>query len=155
MKKTNFRIALFATGFAGLVGGCQKISTAPPAALNEAPMLVDQAMQIRDWNRSTAIYTNMSFVAGAPGYWFEAKYDNPYWSYALLEAPLFLGQSIILPITIWFPPQWQPVDYAGLKMDPTYHAMPPLPAPLPGEAASIEPAAPSEPTETPAAATDR
>jgi hypothetical protein len=155
MNICNLRYAmLLSAGSISLLGGCQQFKTAPPAALNESPMVVDQAMQIREWDRSAAIYTNQSFAAGSPGYWFEMKYDNPYWSYALLETPLFFGQSIILPVTMWFPPPWQPVDYAGLKIDPTYHAMPPLPPPVSGEPASMEPAV-AEPVESPAAAMDR
>lgn len=134
--KTSAKVALGGL----LLGGCvQPMTDTPTAPLVEEPMVIDQAMQVRDWDRSTAVYTNLAFVAGSPGFWYQPKWDQPDWTYAVVEAPLFLGQALILPITVWFPPQWQPVNYAGLKMEPTYHAMPPLP-PSPAEQKTAAPA---------------
>jgi len=132
-------------GFCIALSGCQWIPKSTPGATNDTPMLVDQAMQIRDWDRSSAIYTNTTFVAGSTGFLFEPRYDNPGWSYALIEPPLFAAQVVALPVTIWFPPPWVPVNYASERLEPTYHGMPPLP---PAQAA--QPATPSEPS-TPAA----
>ena len=119
------------------LAGCQRIATSPRLPVNEEPMLVDQAMQLRDWDRSDAYYTNTSFVAGPVGFLFEPSYTNPYWSYAVLEFPLFVGQVLALPVTLWLPPPWTPVNYSGGKVEPTYHGMPPLPPPPQG---AVEPA---------------
>jgi hypothetical protein len=124
----------------------QRIANAPAGQLNDTPMIVDQAMQIRDWDRSSAYYTNTMFEAGSVGFLYEPRYDNPGWSYAAIEPPLFAAQVVALPVTIWFPPPWAPVNYASERVEPTYHGVPPLP---PSQAAApatpVEPAAPSEP----------
>jgi hypothetical protein len=145
--KTPAKVALGAL----LLGGCvQPMTATPEAPLTEEPMVIDQAMQVRDWDRSAAVYTNLSFVAGSPGFWYQPKWNEPDWTYAVVEAPLFLGQALILPITVWFPPQWEPVNYAGLKMAPTYHAMPPL---RPSPAEPVSPARAPQPVPEPADAT--
>src|SRR5215218_6143979 len=51
--------------------GCQRTQPPRPDRLNDAPLVVDEAMQIRDWDRSTATYANGGVVAGAARITFE------------------------------------------------------------------------------------
>jgi hypothetical protein len=132
-----------ALGIAALAApGCQRYVNVPRGATNDAPVPIDEAMQIRDWEPSSARYTNPRFIAGPTGYWFQPSYGMPEPVYAVQEAPMFVLQTLGLPVTVWFPPLWTPVEYAGETLEPTWHAMPPLP-----EAHPDQPPAPPEVTE--------
>jgi hypothetical protein len=129
--------------------GCvQRITTATRVEHADTTMEIDEAMQIRDWDRSTAYYTNQGFVAGATGFWFQPAYYQPEWVYPILETPLFLGQALILPVTIFFPPPWADVRYAGATIEPTYHGVPPLPPPVAGSEEALPTEAPPAPPES-------
>ncbi|HVT87507.1 MAG TPA: hypothetical protein VHD56_01535 [Tepidisphaeraceae bacterium] len=93
---------------------------------SQAPMLVDEAMQNRDWNRSEATYANGNIIAGPTGFLYQTRWDQPTWVYPLEESPLFVGQTIGLPITLTRTPPWTPILYKGGNGEPTYTAMPPL-----------------------------
>ena len=139
-----------ALGFAGLASpGCQRYVNVPRGEVKNEPVAIDEAMQIRDWEPSSARYTNPRFIAGPTGYWFQPAYDMPAPVYALQETPMFVLQTLALPVTVWFPPLYTPVEYAGETLEPTWHAMPPLPEAQYGERAApaetIEPATETEP----------
>src|SRR6185369_5229270 len=66
--------SILALGFTGaiLAGlGCQ--ATVPPRAdkLNNPPLIVDEAMQRREWDRSISHYPNGDTVAGGTGYFLQ------------------------------------------------------------------------------------
>ena len=105
----------------------QRIRNAPPDMPGEAPLLVDQAMQIRDWDRSTALYANGDTIAGNTGFWYQPRWGQPEWVYPMIETPLFVGQTLALPVTLAIQPPWKQVRYTGVTMEPTYSGMPPLP----------------------------
>ena len=114
-----------ALGIAGLASpGCQRYVYAPRGGVQHEPVAIDQAMQIRDWEPSSARYTNPRFIAGPVGYWFQPAYDMPEPVYAVQETPMFALQTLALPLTVWFPPLWKPIEYAGETLEPTWHAMP-------------------------------
>jgi hypothetical protein len=126
----NFKLLLLGAMF---LGGCQFSSPVQPMNYepkigeNTTPLNVDQAMQIRDWDRSTGMYASGNTIAGPTGFVYEINWNEPAWSYALLETPLFIGQSFALPVTMAIAPLWQKVRYTGDWIGPTYTAMPPLP----------------------------
>jgi hypothetical protein len=107
----------------------QRSRSEPPDVLNDTPLIVDGAMQLRDWGRSTAFYTNGDTVAGPTGFLYEPRWYQPEWRYAVLEAPLSLGQTIILPIVAIFEPPWEQKHYTGATIEPTSNAMPAVPPP--------------------------
>jgi hypothetical protein len=119
--------------------GCQRYPNVPRGELNETPLDVDEAMEIRDWEPMSARYTNPRFIAGPTGFWYQPAYDMPAPVYAIQETPMFVLQALALPVTMWLPPLWTPVQYAGETLPPTWHAMPPLPPAREGE-----PPAPAE-----------
>ena len=137
--------AMLIGGGAMLLGGChgscpmscpvQRIKDTPPEAINDTPLVVDPAMQVRDWDRSSAYYASGGVVAGPTGFLYEPKRGQPEWHYALLESPLFLVQTIALPVTLAFNPPWSKVVYKGVTVEPTYTAMPALPPARDGTAA--------------------
>jgi hypothetical protein len=118
--------------------GCQQRAAVPMGGLNDPPPVADQAMELRDWDRLTAHYMNPRFVAGNPGFLFQPADDLAWWAYPLIETPMFLGQTLALPVTLILRPPTTPVQYAGEMLPPTYHAMPPLPPSEPGTAQAME-----------------
>ena len=88
-RKTKNEKRIAAREFAGpvfvllfsffVLPGCQGIDREqPPAPVNDTPLVVDEAMQIRDWDRSTNYYANGATVAGGTGYvWEVADWVNP------------------------------------------------------------------------------
>jgi hypothetical protein len=105
----------------------QKIQNAPPDELNDSPLVVDGAMQLRDWQRMTAQYANGDTPAGPTGFLYEPRWNQPEWTYAVIETPLFVGQTLALPVVFAFTPPWTPVTYKGATIEATYNAMPALP----------------------------
>lgn len=115
-------------GFALLAStGCQRTQPAPVVALNNEPILVDEAMQQRDWERSTAVYQNGDTVAGFTGRRYEV-HNGLSEGYAgrLADPAVGIGNVILLPITMVLTPPWKAVGYQGVIIPPTHHANPPV-----------------------------
>lgn len=105
----------------------ERSANTPPERETQATVMVDQAMQLRNWDRSTAYYGNGNVVAGPTGFWYQPARDQSEWRYAIEETPLFVVQTIALPVTLVVTPPWTPVMYSGVTVPPTYHGLPPLP----------------------------
>lgn len=105
----------------------QRIGKASQDQLSTEPLTIDGAMQQRDWERSTAVYANGDTIAGPTGFWYEPRPDQPEWRYAVLETPLFVFQTVALPVTLAITPPWTNMRYTGAEVGTTYTAMPPLP----------------------------
>lgn len=107
--------------------GCQRVKPAPVAALNDSPMVVDEAMQMRDWDRSTAYYQNGDTVAGFTGRYYELKpkYQDGYITRAA-DPVVGITNVVLLPITMAMTPPWEDVRYQGVIVPPTHHANPPM-----------------------------
>jgi hypothetical protein len=99
----------------------------PPSRLNDAPLIVDGAMQLRDWSRSTAFYANGDTIAGPTDFPFEIRRNAPWWDYAFGEAPLMVVQTLMLPGMLIIDPPWEDRRYTGVTIEPTYTAMPAVP----------------------------
>jgi len=130
----------------------RKVQNAPPDELNDSPLVVDGAMQLRDWQRAPAQYANGDTPAGPTEFPYEPKWNQPGWVYPVVETPLFVGQGIFMPITMIFTPPWTLVMWKGATIDTTYTAMPALPpAPeVPDTAVPMETAPSSAPVVAPA-----
>ena len=118
--------ALAALASAGLVlsmTGCQRIPPNRPVALNDEPLVVDEAMQIRDWDRSTAYYGNGNTVAGATRLTYQPKNDNRY-NYAF-DPLIGVANFAIIPFTYFKTPARTTVVHQGAIVPPTHTAMPP------------------------------
>lgn len=139
----------------GLVG-CQDASEPvqdPLITLQSTPD--DAAMELRDdWETVAVEYPNGGVVAGSTLYPVTADRESPAWQQALVEPALFLGQTVLLPITIFTAPastvsqgvDFPHTDTAVLPLPPS-EVQAPQPVPdRPGPAASISDV---EPLETP------
>lgn len=148
----------------GLGGGCaQKVLTPSAEPVDTTPMPVDEAMQARDWPRSTVEFKSGGTVAGATRWPYapattgegasKAIY-GPEFSNAFLDTGLFVVQTAMLPFTYLFDPPFVKKEYYGVFYEPSYTLMPVLPAdqapapdayqPPPAPEASTQPSA--EPT---------
>lgn len=140
--------------FLTAIGGCssyQRIQNSPPEAVSSTPLTVDAAMQLRNWDRSTARYANGDTIAGPTGFNYEPKwYQEPESKYYYLDLPLALGQTLMLPVNLIVTPPWEPVRYTGSTVDPSYTLMPALPGESTGSEYIVQPA-PAEETPLPAA----
>jgi hypothetical protein len=91
-----------------------------------SPMVVDQAMQRRDWERSVAPFPNGSTVSGYNRFPWRTDLQpgsNEYGA-ALYDVVASLAQTIALPFTYLFIPPFAKAVYHGDVIGPTYTAMP-------------------------------
>src|SRR5688500_15315317 len=138
------------------IAGCQGIShEQPPAPVNDTPLVVDEAMQIRDWDRSTNYYANGATVAGGTGYvWEVADWVNP-GHRRFIDAPVAVLNMVSMPVGLFVNSPFGTRAYRGETVPPTYTGQPPLPGePVPVSRAEpdvVEPVPPPAPTEPPPA----
>src|SRR4051812_14255835 len=93
--------------FGAALGGCAKHSKPAPAVAMEPeppPLVIDEATQMRDWDRSTAYYANGD-VKSEP---VREKFGKPNTGnqfYDVLLDPLyFAGNTLYLPISLFEQP---------------------------------------------------
>jgi hypothetical protein len=106
--------------------GCQPVQPTVSEKLNDRPLIIDEAMQQRNWEPTVARYQSGATVAGPTGFLFEPLDTMPQWQQGLVETPLFVGQVILLPVTLIAQPVWTPVTYRGIRTEASYTAAPPL-----------------------------
>ena len=109
-----------------VVTGCLKAQP-PLAPVSRHPLVIDEAMDRRQWATVPANYQNGSTPAWPTGFVLEHRPDAPKWSPAFTDTPLFLANIFAMPIGYAVTPGWTRVIYPTGTVEPTYHAMPPLP----------------------------
>lgn len=107
--------------------GCAQQPNNPPAP----PIVVDAAMQRREFPRSVAYIPNGDTVAGVQRFPFrsnspEGQRDYPAAAYDIVAS---LGETIALPFTYLFIPPFAKQVYSSEVIGPTHTAMPPMHAP--------------------------
>ncbi len=102
--------------------------TKPVAMTSHAPLVVDEAMQRRQWPRTVAHFANGESPAGPTGFVLEHNPNAPKWVPAITDGPLFGVNIAAIPIGYLFTPPWTSTIYPSGVVEPTYNAMPPLPA---------------------------
>jgi hypothetical protein len=111
----------------GLAGCAAKVPPQPDP-ISHAPPVVDEAMQLRDWPITAAHYQDGSTPGWATTFIFINNPNTPTWTPAVTETPLFAFNSLICPIVLICSPPWQRIIYPSDGIEPSYNAMPPLPA---------------------------
>ncbi len=107
--------------------GCQRMTPPQPDRLSHAPLVVDEAMQKRDWEPQTCYYANGNTIAGGTGYVFRTSDRLPQLWWRIVDPTVATGNILALPGTIWFNPPWKAMAYQGAIIPPTYTAMPEVP----------------------------
>jgi hypothetical protein len=110
------------------VGGCMVAKPAQPEAMNDAPLVVDDAMQKRNFPKTEATYPNGAVLAGPTWETFQPRPDVPYQVNAIAEPGIFVGNIFLMPYQMFRQPPGSSVVWPGAVIEPTYSAMPPLPA---------------------------
>jgi hypothetical protein len=125
------KILMAAMVSAGLAGstGCL-IHTAPPADVDRSPLVIDEAMQHRDWPVTVAHYANGETPAYPTGFVLQHSPTAPAWTPVLTDTPLFFANIVAMPIGYIFTPPWTPVAYPEGVVPPSYNVMPAYPPPL-------------------------
>ena len=122
-----------------LVGGCQKVLPPrnEPVTLMEdqQPLDIDQATQLRDWEKSTLNYPNGAVVAGSTRFPLAARPQARTLERNLAEPVLFLANVVAVPITYFFKPPFEPYTWHGEITPASYTVQPAYPV----EAAATNP----------------
>jgi hypothetical protein len=104
-----------------------KIRNRPPESLSAPVIDVDEAMQARDWDQSTALYKSGATVAGPIGFMYQPRAGQNAWRYQFIDLPLFLGNTMLIPVDFVKTPPWKPVEWKADTVEPTYTGVAPLP----------------------------
>jgi hypothetical protein len=104
-----------------------RVRNSPPLSLTAPVIDVDEAMQARDWDRSVARYKSGAVVAGPIGFLYQPRSGQNQWRYQIVDLPLFLGNTALLPFAFAQTPPWKPVEWKADTVEPTYTGVPPLP----------------------------
>lgn len=123
MARTRLTILLFCL----LISGCAIKQPPKLDEVSHAPLIVDDAMQHRQWPVSAARYANGQTVANPTGSLFVHRPNEPVWQGVLTDAPMFVANVLTIPIVYIFTPPWETVAYPRGEIEASYHAMPPLP----------------------------
>ena len=128
-----FSILRNTLGLAGamlIASGCESTAQLPVARLNPTPIKQDEAMSVRQWDQTKALYANGAVTAYPTLYPYRAAPANGDLANVVLAPALFLGQTIALPVTAIVTPPWQETDSRGVYIPPTFTADVPL-TPIP------------------------
>jgi uncharacterized protein YceK len=130
-----------------LACGCQAVQPARPSQVSQTPLIVDDAMQMRDWPQISARYEGTSVIAGHNGTMWQYTPEmqaKEGWA-RVLDVPLFLLNTVTMPFSLFYDkPAWREHNSRSPALEPSHHAMPPLP-PYPAKA--DHPAPSSDPEE--------
>jgi hypothetical protein len=135
------------------VVGCQRMYVSTPEPLAEEMTTVDEAMQLRQWAQTAATYPDGATVAGPTNFKYEARSKMSEWRYYYADPLVFTGNALAAPYWALREPPTREVIYQGMVIDPSHHAMPPLPPEfavppaesVPQDAMPSDPVAPSDP----------
>ena len=120
-------VAVACAALASGIVGCQRIVPSSVTRLNNTPLIVDEAMQRRDWDRTVAYYGNGDTVAGGTGYLWQIHETVPPEYDRLADVPVAAANIVCLPVGVFINEPWRKQDYQGEMIPPTYNAQPPLP----------------------------
>jgi hypothetical protein len=129
---------MIAVAGAIMLGGCQETKQEakafyiekrfipPPEPLNDAVVVGDPAMDVRQWSPSAAPYVNDAVVAG-PTYSPLKVTQLKCCGNALVEPLFFFGNTLYTPFGCFIVPPWSDIVYKSFTAESSYTLMPPLP----------------------------
>jgi hypothetical protein len=101
--------------------------TKPVALVDRSPLIVDEAMQQRNWQRTVVRFQNGETPAWATGFLLEHPKDEPKLLPILTDGPMFLENVLVLPVDYVLNPPWQRAIFPAGVVEPSFTAVPPLP----------------------------
>lgn len=136
------------------VTGCASIDRTSPQPVSTEPMPYDPALVLRTWDASTAYYANGDTLSAPSGFNYSPETARPNWQYYLIDTGIFALNVVTLPYTLATSlPLAEDQVNQGVVLEPSFHAMPPLPASpvdVEEQSATMPTAAPDElPTTAP------
>jgi hypothetical protein len=111
---------------ASAVVGCQTVVPAPIERVNDTPLVVDDAMQMREWDESVVQYANGDTVAGGNGYMFRTHETMPPLAVRAVEPAMATTNMLLLPVGVFVNSPFKKQVYQGAVVPPTYTAVPPI-----------------------------
>jgi hypothetical protein len=109
-----------------VVGGCQSTNQYPVARTNPTPIKSDQALALRQWDQTQALYAGGAVTAYPTLYPYMTDPANGDLANVFWAPTLFVGQTIALPVTAVATPPWEETSSRGVYTPPTYTADVPL-----------------------------
>jgi hypothetical protein len=111
-----------------VVCGCQRIIPPPVSSpVNNPPMVLDDATQIRNYDQSVSYYPSGATVGGGTGYLWQTHETIPPGYVRYTDVPVALSNMVSMPVGVFIENPWEPQVYRGESVPPTYTANPPLP----------------------------
>lgn len=107
--------------------GCVETSTSSVGLVNTEPLVVDQAMQQRNWEPSYAYYANGDTPSWSVGFGYSPRSDLQPYQYYFADTGTYLLNLVTMPYTFY--QQRGGLVSTGVQLPPTYTAVPPLPPP--------------------------
>ena len=123
------------------ISGCAQQQ---PQQATPPPMIIDEAMQKRDWEPSVAYIPNGDTVAGVNRFPLRSGGEytegaTPDYAGAALDYGAHLVQTLALPFTYLFVPPFEPQVYRDEEIGPSHTGMPQMrPAPQPQRVDELE-----------------
>lgn len=114
-------------GLAALTGCQSKVPPATASPVNTTPLIIDDAMQQRDWERSTSYYASGATIAGGTGYLWQTHETFEPGQRRWLDVPIAVANIVCLPVGVFVDSPFGPTTYHGEGVPPSYTAQPPLP----------------------------
>jgi hypothetical protein len=108
--------------------GCQSPQQRTTEPMSDAPLVIDEATQKRDFPKTEAVYPNGAVVAGPTWETWQAKPEMPYNGNAAVEAPMEVGNVFMMPFQMFRQKPGAAVTYPGAMIEPSYNAMPQVPS---------------------------
>jgi hypothetical protein len=121
--KTAVRFALLG-GIAASLIGCAHAQKSPGYDLSQAPLIIDPAMQQRNWSQSVAFEPNGGVPAYDTRFGFTPPPREPTWVKPVTEPIDFIGQTLFLPVTLVTSRPFEPVVFHGYEYGSTSTAYP-------------------------------
>lgn len=139
MKTIRLSLAVPLSAAAVLTGGvigCQRAYNTEYESLSGEPVVYDEAMALRDWQRTPAYYASGNVVAGPSGpnrqyrvgQANEEGFENRSRLATVLDPVFFLVNSAALIPSVIMDPPTEQREYEGRVLGPTYTAAVPLDA---------------------------
>lgn len=127
MKQLRWVKAVLAMTLVMLSAGCVETSTSSVGLVNTEPLVVDQAMQLRNWEPSYAYYANGDTPSWSLGFAYTPRSDLQPYQYYFADTGTYLLNLVTMPYTFY--QQRGGLVSTGVQLPPTYTAVPPLPPP--------------------------